>query len=137
MSAIAYLPLLTPALCRDRYAKPTWTSIVTGPDAAWRQTVDDRIDTVRGELKANTELTAQTNEQLQAFIRRAEPTLEVTEPMLRGAAIMGRFVGFVHVWGVRIGKVTLFCVGVWAAIKVVSTGGGWAEAVRAFVGVQK
>ena len=68
---------------------------------------------------------------------RATPSLEVTEQMLRGAAAIGRLGTFLDKWGRRLVRLGAWALGIFLASKVLLSGGGWAEALRAFTEVQK
>lgn len=103
------------------------------PDHLWRAEVKERFQSFREQLTDSTALAGETRDELREFIRRVEPTLSVTEPMLRGAAIIGRTVEFLSRWGSRFGKFALFSFACWLALKAMIGGSGWNEAVRVFV----
>lgn len=89
------------------------------------------------QITDNTRITLDLKEAMQRFEARAMPAIEVTETMQRGATAIGRTVEFVTRWGGRLWKATIFIGACWIAFKVMTSGGSWTEAVKAFFSFQQ
>lgn len=85
------------------------------------------------QLAANTRITLDIKEGLDRFKARAEPSITLHENMVRGAALVGRFADWAEKWGKRFVHFFVFCGALYLFVRLLLSGAGWAEAVRAFI----
>lgn len=89
------------------------------------------------QITDNTRITLDLKDSMQSFQERAMPAIEVTETMQRGATAIGKTVEFVSTWGRRFWHVLIFVGACWIMFKVVTSGGTWTEAIKAFFSFQQ
>ena len=88
------------------------------------------------EISNNTRITLDLKTAMETFQTRAMPAIEVTETMQRGATAIGKTIEFITRWGSRIWRTFLILVGLWFAAKILTAGGSWNDAVKAFFSSQ-
>ncbi len=101
----------------------------------FRQRVDETLDMLTRHMELNTEQTVSTGVKLDDLIRRTTPVLEIHEGLIRGAAIIGRTADFMERWGKRFVVLGLYGLALFAATRVLFSGGGWSETLRAFAAI--
>lgn len=84
-------------------------------------------------VENNTEITLRAERGFDRFKARVEPLIQINEGMQKGAAMLGKTADFAERWGKRIWHIVAFFGAVWAAFWIFFSGGGLAEAVRAFL----
>ena len=98
----------------------------------FRQRVDGTLAMLTRNMALNTEQTLSTGAKLDDLVRRTAPVLEIHEGLIKGTAIIGRTADFLERWGKRFIIFGLYTIALIGAAKVMLSGGGWAETVRAF-----
>lgn len=105
---------------------------VTPEELEYRRRVESTLGVLEKGLAANTVLTETTGRKLDDLIERTQPVLEIHAGLIKGTMVIGKTADFLERWGKRFAVIALYGLALFGACKVMLSGGGWTETVRAF-----
>mgnify|MGYP001571888049 FL=1 len=107
-----------------------WDPADTGSmsDQEWRRTVVRKFNTVDAEVRENTEVTKDTAAAVDTLTRRVAPMADSYEKVAKGFEVLG-WIGSAFEW---LARKWMWILAAALAVKIVMTGGSWADVIKLF-----